>query len=1567
MKYAALIFGDDERQPKAASGKLPSPEPGQIVRGIDGSVYRVASKITGPDGYAVKLANLQGQPVQTPHNFRPVAAATARFASWLKYHLAYNRDFDLYINAYIERYNEQVAQRNKDIQERNAQNPETAIPLEEPLPFPIGHDGKPFRWANWFQGVISPKLFIPGSTEFEDKQVIKDELIHEMLFNVLGQRNILEQFVAKADSFGGGVNKQNAGKKLTDFLIRTFMYRVDEMQNKIREHNPTLGLTLERQIEVQRALLNKTPKRRLKARAAIEARIKELEAQLEDMGDMKNTPVEMSMWQQGETDEGEGDTNILEHEEYGIGEGEFQSAEAKRDVTRFRLGFMKWLEQTQGRKAADSFILLFDIFWRILQDDEDAEIKRSDFEQEWIKKTGLSFGSFKDYFTRLPDMIEQFITSHSDELGDKNIFVDLMNIIREERAHPERKNRMEGIKERARPAMVSSLNTAGVEGDFTQAISNTENPDVVDPDIKQPTESASEAAKVSAEDDEYTCMKCHRTSDASDSNNLQCPHCGGNMKTAEYSQEDWERDERAQYDLERIEEAKHWEGEEGDDKTAAVKIAKLVRGDQLTPEMAKQVQDAFIYRWTSDNKRRGDVYHCDKCDVRHDPYVNTQSAEGHQHPTIPLESDAEWLKGHAFYFTNAGKLQPRRHAQPAYLAPDETNPILASVAHKFAMEKAAYNPGKGEYIFRADVYCETCGEAYKRALDKQGKAPADPSDESSYDSDQYPKGPYYDQDTKADGPQHCGRCGVFLENPLTIEGYQYLNQMILEHEADGKGQSDTIDEWKAFYPEREEMDDSGVVDATLSQVEHDTDKDFLRGMNTAGKKAMIPHEFNDADGQAIRNETYPDTAYVSGEADTNELRKPRMANSKTAIDPSSVLNVTEPRKPTPLHKRPAEPVAPTHPLQTRESEQEGWQCMDCGAVGQLDNKGGGCETCGSQAVFPVSSTGVDSPDVVRETKPVEVEKRMIPRRSPKPLPLKGSENKTAQGSGNTTVTMQEQNVTTPNTPGRGEPMAVPEAIDQTAGPHSPNAPATAPRTPGIQPKIVTVPAGTEGDAEMSNTASANDPEEVSCPKCGGGNIDFDVDGDTVSAYCEDCEEVTHQGRLAPGSPVRDYRENPGDEWGAIERMGEVGGEFEEGPEPDVDAMYEADRLDQFDKQSGLEWIGGRLDEEERAFVRTLPESEVPCPDCGTPLRLNEIANPNGAPKKDYICPKCESVFSDEEQHTAAVNDNFPEFGDEEERYVDEQVDKWLEEHGWVKENEHHGATWWMGRQMWYKKDHEESIPYQSTDDAVEKELELIERQKEKTGAGSNSGDDDPRGAGDLWRENFYEHRTKGLSSNGLLTGMKDATGENPAFDDLDAVWTEPNQAPDDEEIRMLGTYLAESGTATSVPSGIMLAEKWRQARWAVSGKDDIALLNSMGIQAAAPAAPVTSPNVQQQMNLVRPQVQPTAPGGTTVAIMPSEEDPGNGSGKQPLVKKHTVEPELPNAKYHMMGSLIASEQDRLAKQAFGVDTPPCRECGEIKPDTMWHVFDEFSDINDPTKSLEGFYCEDCALEIAQDI
>ena len=78
---------------------------------------------------------------------------------------------------------------------------------------------------------------------------------------------------------------------------------------------------------------------------------------------------------------------------------------------------------------------------------------------------------------------------------------------------------------------------------------------------------------------------------------------------------------------------------------------------------------------------------------------------------------------------------------------------------------------------------------------------------------------------------------------------------------------------------------------------------------------------------------------------------------------------------------------------------------------------------------------------------------------------------------------------------------------------------------------------------------------------------------------------------------------------------------------------------------------------------------------------------------------------------------------------------------------------------------------------------------------------------------------------------------------------------------------------------------------------------------AAPAAPAAppNPNVVQQQNIVRPA--PVAgPGGTMVAISPG------GSGEEGRPERKTIEPELPNAKYHMSAEeeLLHEEETRLA-------------------------------------------------------
>lgn len=101
------------------------------------------------------------------------------------------------------------------------------------------------------------------------------------------------------------------------------------------------------------------------------------------------------------------------------------------------------------------------------------------------------------------------------------------------------------------------------------------------------------------------------------------------------------------------------------------------------------------------------------------------------------------------------------------------------------------------YVYQAALLCGPCGERVRALLAKT--APADAREESTYDSDEYPKGPYPDGGGESDTPDYCDRCRCFLENPLTDEGYRYVNQVIAENP-----DSECAKEWAAFYPERED-------------------------------------------------------------------------------------------------------------------------------------------------------------------------------------------------------------------------------------------------------------------------------------------------------------------------------------------------------------------------------------------------------------------------------------------------------------------------------------------------------------------------------------------------------------------------------------------------------------------------------------------------------------------------------------------------------------------------------------------------------------------------------------------
>lgn len=99
------------------------------------------------------------------------------------------------------------------------------------------------------------------------------------------------------------------------------------------------------------------------------------------------------------------------------------------------------------------------------------------------------------------------------------------------------------------------------------------------------------------------------------------------------------------------------------------------------------------------------------------------------------------------------------------------------------------------YMFQGALYCEDCGRDIQDTLRKEGKAPENEDDEESFDSDDFPKGPFSGGGGEADTIHHCdsnGEClnaiklpcgskiGAWLGNDLTGEGDRWLAESIRE-------------------------------------------------------------------------------------------------------------------------------------------------------------------------------------------------------------------------------------------------------------------------------------------------------------------------------------------------------------------------------------------------------------------------------------------------------------------------------------------------------------------------------------------------------------------------------------------------------------------------------------------------------------------------------------------------------------------------------------------------------------------------------------------------------------------
>lgn len=96
-------------------------------------------------------------------------------------------------------------------------------------------------------------------------------------------------------------------------------------------------------------------------------------------------------------------------------------------------------------------------------------------------------------------------------------------------------------------------------------------------------------------------------------------------------------------------------------------------------------------------------------------------------------------------------------------------------------------------IYQADIWCDSCADAIRTDLDKAGHTPEGPSDEYSYDSDEYPKG--VGDPGESDSPSHCGaggecleaeelpsgyKIGALLSDELTEDGEDYVREAIAE-------------------------------------------------------------------------------------------------------------------------------------------------------------------------------------------------------------------------------------------------------------------------------------------------------------------------------------------------------------------------------------------------------------------------------------------------------------------------------------------------------------------------------------------------------------------------------------------------------------------------------------------------------------------------------------------------------------------------------------------------------------------------------------------------------------------
>ena len=81
----------------------------------------------------------------------------------------------------------------------------------------------------------------------------------------------------------------------------------------------------------------------------------------------------------------------------------------------------------------------------------------------------------------------------------------------------------------------------------------------------------------------------------------------------------------------------------------------LIRGEDLRPDQRDEVLRVYIYRWTKDSPHRSRAYRlCPHCGVQGGEPSEKNVRCRQVHPTIPFQTDEEWIKSHAFDFVADG-------------------------------------------------------------------------------------------------------------------------------------------------------------------------------------------------------------------------------------------------------------------------------------------------------------------------------------------------------------------------------------------------------------------------------------------------------------------------------------------------------------------------------------------------------------------------------------------------------------------------------------------------------------------------------------------------------------------------------------------------------------------------------------------------------------------------------------------------------------------------------------------------------------------------------------------------